>query len=66
MAMNIKMVINRKMQLSPIFYNNLQSFVEFKVDFHHIYLMECKEPAKEWNELPYIAKNFVIFDVLET
>ena len=38
MEMNIKMGINHKSWLSPTIYNNLQSFVEFKVDFYHVYI----------------------------
>lgn len=59
------MGINRKAWLSPTVYNNLQSFAEFKADFHHIYIRALKDPAKKWNELPYMATDDVIFDVLE-
>jgi len=45
MEMNIKMGINHKPLLSPTVYNSLQSFAEFKKDFHHIYLRACKDPA---------------------
>ena len=60
------MGINRKPQLSPIVYNSLQSFVEFKLDFHNIYIRACKDLAKKWSKLPFIAIDDVIFDVLET
>ncbi len=66
MEMNIRMGINRKPRLSPTVYNRLQSFVEFKVDFHHIYLRARKDLTKKWSELPFIATDDVIFDVLET
>ena len=66
MEMNIIMGINRKPWLSPTIYNILESFTEFKAEFHHIYLRVCKDPAKKWNELPYMATDDVIFDVLET
>lgn len=36
------------------------------MDFHHIYLRACKDLANKWNELPYIARDDVIFNVLET
>jgi len=35
---SIQMWINRRPQLSPIVYATLQSFVEFKVDMHKIYV----------------------------
>ena len=66
MEMNIRMGINYKPQLSSIVYTSLQSFTEFKVEFHHIYLRVCKDPANKWNKLPYMAIDDVIFDVLET
>lgn len=64
MEMNIRMGINRKPRLLPTVYNNLQSFSEFKVDFHHIYVKVRKDPIKKWNELPYMAADDIIFDVL--
>lgn len=42
MEMNLGMGINCKLLLSPTVYNNLQSFVEFKVDIHNIYIKACK------------------------
>ena len=66
MEMNIGMGINRKLRLSPTDYNSLQSFVEFKVDFHHVYIRARKDPSKAWKELPYLATNNVIFAVLES
>lgn len=51
MEMNIKMGINLKPRLSRIVYNNLQCFMEFKVDFHHVYIEARKDPAKTSHEL---------------
>ena len=65
MEMNIRMGINHKPRLSSIVYKNLQRFIEFKVDFHHICLRACKETTKKWSELPFIATDDVIFDVLQ-
>lgn len=66
MEMNIRVGINHKPRLSPTVYNSLQSFTEFKVDFHHIYLRTCKDLTKKWSELPFITTSNVIFDVLQT
>lgn len=66
MEKNIRMGINLKSQLSPTIYNNLQSFAEFKADFHNIFLRARKDLAKKWNELPFIATDDVIFYVIET
>lgn len=65
MEMNIRMGINCKLQFTPTVYNSLQSFADFKVDFHRIYIRVHKDPTKKWNELPYMAMDDVIFDVLE-
>ena len=46
MEMNIRMWINRKSWLSPTAYNSLQSFTEFRVDMHNIYISARKDPTK--------------------
>ena len=65
MELKIKMGINCKPWLSSTVYNNLQSFTEFKVDFHHVYIRARKDPTKKWNELPYLGTDDVIFNILE-
>ena len=66
MEMNIRMGINRKLQLSPTLYASLQSFAEFKVDFHHVFIMAQKDPMNTWHNLPYLETDDVIFAVLES
>lgn len=66
MEMNIKMGINRKPRLSPTIYNSLQSFAEFKENFHHVYIRARKDPMNTWHELLYLATNDFIFSVLES
>lgn len=66
MEMNIRMGFNHKLQLSPTVYNSLQSFAEFKVDFHHMYIKARKDPMKAWKELPYLVMEDVIFIMLES
>ena len=66
MEMNIRMGINHKPQLSPIVYNSLQSFTEFKADFHQVYIRTRKDVAKACKELPYSTTDDVIFTVLES
>jgi len=46
MEMNLRMWINRKLQLSPMVYNSLQSFVEFKADMDNIDIRVHKDPTK--------------------
>jgi len=60
------MGINHKLCLSLTIYNSLESFVEFKVDFHHVYTKVRKDPVKKWNKLPYLATDDVIFTMLES
>lgn len=55
MEMNIRMAINHKLQLSPMVYANLQSYAEFKADFHRISIRAWKDPAKKWYSFPYLA-----------
>ena len=64
--MNIRMGINRKLRLSPTAYNSLQSFAEFKVDFHHVFIRVWKDATKTWHDLPYLVTNDLIFTVLES
>ena len=66
MEINFRVGINRMSWLSPTVYNSLQSFVEFKVDLHSIYIRAHKDSTNQWSELPFVAMEDVIFDVLET
>lgn len=50
MERNIWMGINRKPWLSPIIYNSLQSFSEFKVYFYHVFIRALKDPTKTVKE----------------
>lgn len=65
MKMNIEMWINRKSCLSPTVYNSLQSFAEFNVDMHNIYIRAHKDPTKQWTKLPVVATDDTIFTGLE-
>jgi len=47
-------------------YASLQSFTEFKVDFHHVFIKAQKDPMKIWHNLPCIVIDDVIFAVLES
>jgi len=66
MEMNIGMGINCKPRLSPTVYNSLQSFTEFKVAFHHIYIKVWKDPTKTWHEVLYLEMDDFIFALLES
>ena len=65
MEMNIRMWINHKPRLSPTLYNSLQSFAEFKADMHKIYIRARKDLTKQWTNLPFVATDDAIFNVLE-
>ena len=47
-------------------YDQLTEYVEFKVDFHHVYIRARKDPVNKWNELPYLTTENVIFTVPES
>lgn len=66
MEASIQMWINRRPHMSPMVHNSLQSFANFKVDMHNIYIRAQKNPAKQWTKLPFVATNDAIFIVLET
>lgn len=60
------MGINIKLWLSPTIHNSLQSFAEFKENFHHVFIRVQKDPTKTWHDLPYLATDDMIFAVLES
>lgn len=60
------MGINHKLWLLPTVCSSLQSFVEFKVGFYHVFIMARKDPMKTWHNLPYLVTDDVIFIVLES
>jgi len=66
MEINLKIGINRKLQLSPTVFNILQSFSEFKADIHSVYIKACEDSAKQCRKLPFVAIDDVIFKILET
>ena len=65
MEMNIYMAINRKPQLLPTVFANLQGYVEFKEYFHHVSISVLKDPKKTWYEFPYLETNDAIDAVLD-
>ena len=44
----------------------MQSFSEFKADFHHVFIRARKDPTKTWHNILYPATDDVIFAVLES
>ena len=61
MEMNIRMAINRKLWLLPTMFSNLQGYVAFKVDFHHVPIRARKDLAQKWYDLPYLE----MYDTLD-
>lgn len=55
MDMNIRIGINHKPRLSRTIYNSLQSFEEFKLEMHNIYIRAHKDLTKEWIKLLFVA-----------
>ncbi len=46
-------------------YTNLQGYVEFKADFHHVSIRVRKDPTQKWYDLPYLATYDAIDAVLD-
>lgn len=51
---SIQMSINRRLFLSPTVHNSLQSFADFKVDMHNIYIRAWNNLAQQLTRLPFI------------
>lgn len=65
MEASIRMAINQKLQLSPTMFKNLLGYAELKVDFHNIYVQLHKNPNQKWFDLPYLATDDVISEVIK-
>lgn len=60
------MWINKRLSLSPIVYNSLQSFADFKADMHNVYIKAHKDQVQNWTKLPFIAIDDAIFSMLNS
>ena len=65
MEMCINIAINQKPQLSPTIFEQLSRYVEFKADFHNVYIWGRKDPKKKWFDLPYLATDNAIEEVIK-
>ena len=66
MEASVWMWINKILCISPTVYESLQSFVDFKVDMHNVYIKVRKDLAQNWTKFPFIVINDVIFVVLDS
>ena len=65
MEASVWMWTHKQSCLSPMVYDNLQSFADFKADMHNVYIKVRKDPEQNWTKLPFIAiddANFVVLD----
>jgi len=60
------MWINKRLRLSPTVYDSLQSFVDFKVDMHDVYIKVHKDTTQNWTKLPFIVIDDVVFTMLDS
>jgi len=65
MEMNVHMAIIHQLQFSPTVFDKLQSYMEFKADFHHVSIRAWKEPKKNWHEFPYLVTDDAIPTIIE-
>lgn len=54
------------MCLSPLVYDSLPSFTDFKVDMHIVYIRARKDLEQKWSTLPFITIDDIVFVVLDT
>lgn len=65
MEASIHMAINKKPQLSPIVFEKLLRYVQFKVGFHHVYIHPQKDPKHKWLDLPFLSIDDAIAEVIK-
>jgi len=65
MEVSIHAAINRKPRLSPTIFEQLSGHVEFKADFHHVYIWARKDLDQKWYDIPYLATDDAIIEVLK-
>jgi len=53
--MDLYMVINQRLRLSPTIFEKLEAYVEFKVNFHSVSICVRKDPKKTWYKLSYLV-----------
>lgn len=61
-----RMWINKHLCLSPLVYDSLQSFSDFKSYMHNVYIRAQKDPKQKWTTLPFFTIDDAISAVLET
>jgi len=66
MEMNVHMAINSKPQLLPSYFDKIEEYLKFKVDFDHILIREWKDRKQKWHELPYLVIADIIDMVLDS
>lgn len=59
------MAINQQSQLSPTVYEQLLEYAEFKAYFHHMYIRAQKDPEQKWFDLPYLAIDDEIQELIQ-
>jgi len=65
MKASIYVIIKRKPQLSPTVFELLFRYVEFKADFHHVYILALKDLDQKWYDIPYLVTDGAIVEVLK-
>lgn len=55
LSMDLHMVVNQHLRLSPSLYKQYCNIVDFKVDFHRIYVKERKDRTRTWHPFPYLV-----------
>lgn len=65
MKVSLHIIINWKLQLSPLGFEQLSQYAKFKVDFHHVYIRVWKDPQQKNFDLPYLATDDIIQETIK-
>lgn len=62
---SLPIAINQKPRLSSTVNEQLLEYVEFKADFHHMYIRVRKDPQQKWFDLPYLSTDDAIQEFIK-
>jgi hypothetical protein len=57
-------VVSQKPRLSPVLLSQYRGVVNFKADFHNVYIQVKKDAEGIWYEFPYLVTEQDIFSVI--
>lgn len=58
--MDLRMMINQRLRLSPTLYDQYEPFTDFKADFHNLYVMQGGIPRRHGTSCLLVAEEDVV------